>query len=306
MQQLEKKLEQGQVVVLDGATSTELQRRGVPMHGEAWSGVALRTHPDVVRQVHESYIRAGADIITANTFSTGRPILEAAGMGGLVEELNTGAVTTAIQAREAAAGDRPVLIAGSISTFSSGIPPEFMPSGEGAKALYAEQAQLLAQAGVDLIALEMMLDVEQTRYAIEAAISTGLPVWVGFSCKPSEDGEEVLLLHSQGETFGEALPELLAVGGSLMSVMHTEVQDVAPALEVLKQHWTGPIGAYPHSGGWLRPNWLFDDVIPPQDFVAEAAKWVEMGVQVLGGCCGLGPEHISALKEGSKSWQRYL
>ena len=305
MQQLEEKLEQGQVVILDGATSTELQRRAVPMHGVAWSGAALRTHPDVVRQVHESYIRAGADIITANTFATGRPTLEAAGMGDLVAELNTGAVTAAIQAREVAAGGRPVLIAGSISTFSSGIPPEFMPSGERAKAQYTEQAHLLAQAGADLIALEMMLDVEHTGYAIEAAVSTGLPVWVGFSCKPSEDGGEVLLLRSRGETFAEALPELLGMGGSLVSVMHTNVEDVTPALEVVKDHWAGPLGAYPHSGGWVNPNWQFEDIVSPQDFVAEARKWVEMGVQVLGGCCGLGPEHISALKEGSISWQRY-
>ena len=67
---LHRKLQAGQLVILDGATGTELERRGVPMHELAWSGMALDTHPDVVREVHQDYIAAGADIITTNTFAT--------------------------------------------------------------------------------------------------------------------------------------------------------------------------------------------------------------------------------------------
>lgn len=70
MSTLQEMLEHREVVVLDGATGTELERRGVPMHGVAWSAAALETHPDIVRKVHEDYIRAGADIIITNTFAT--------------------------------------------------------------------------------------------------------------------------------------------------------------------------------------------------------------------------------------------
>ena len=69
MKKLQERIAEGEVIILDGATGTELERRGVPMHGEAWSAMALYTHPEVVRQVHEDYIRAGADIIITNTFS---------------------------------------------------------------------------------------------------------------------------------------------------------------------------------------------------------------------------------------------
>jgi len=75
---LEQRLAGGGVVILDGATGTELERRGVPMDGQAWSATANLTHPDVVRSVHEDYIRAGADVIITNTFATARNLLDAA------------------------------------------------------------------------------------------------------------------------------------------------------------------------------------------------------------------------------------
>ena len=93
MKKLQERIAQGEVIILDGATGTELERRGVPMHGEAWSAAALYTHPEVVRQAHEDYIRAGADIIITNTFASARHTLERTEMAGQVRELNTRAVT---------------------------------------------------------------------------------------------------------------------------------------------------------------------------------------------------------------------
>ena len=89
----------------------------------------------------------------------------------------------------------------------------------------------------------------------------------------------------------------MALGGSLVAVMHTEVQHTVPALEVVQEHWPGPVGVYPHSGGWSMPHWQFEQIISPEDFVAEAQQWVRMGVQLIGGCCGIGPEHIQLLND---------
>src|SRR5262245_6488268 len=105
---LQARLDQGQILILDGATGTELQRRGVPMHGFAWSAAALDTHPETVRAVHEDYIRAGADVIITNSFATARHVLEPAGLGDRVRALNQRAVTLAQAAREHAASGRPV------------------------------------------------------------------------------------------------------------------------------------------------------------------------------------------------------
>ena len=294
MKKLQERIAQGEVIILDGATGTELERRGVPMHGEAWSAAALYTHPEVVRQAHEDYIRAGADIIITNTFASARHTLERTEMAGQVRELNTRAVTLAKEAREATAGDRPVYIAGSIST-------SFRGGTQEASANYREQAEILTEAGTDFLIMEMMVDVEQSAYAIEAAVSIGIPVWVGLSCKIRNEDSQVVLLHNKDETFAEALDSLLPIGGSLVSVMHSDIEDTAPALRAVQERWDGPLGAYPESGRFVMPNWQFEDVIPPKDFLAEARKWVQMGTQLIGGCCGIGLEHIRLLREGLPS-----
>ena len=295
MEQLHKRISRGDVIILDGATGTELERRGVPMHGVAWSAAALRTHPTVVRQVHEDYIRAGADVVFTNTFSSARHTLERTELGDEVRDLNTRAVILAKEACESVAEDRRVYIAGSLSIYCR---PDEEPSPGYMKASYREQAHVLAEAGADLLAMEMMTEVDQAADAIEAALSTGLPVWVGFSCKMREGDAQVVLLRSKGETFSQALETLLPPGISLVSVMHSKIEDTAPALQVIQERWSGPLGAYPESGKFVMPHWQFDQVVSPEALLDQARRWVQMGVQLIGGCCGIGPEHIRVLKEG--------
>ena len=295
MEQLRQRISKGDVIILDGASGTELERRGVPMHGVAWSAAALRTHPSVVRQVHEDYIRAGADVVITNTFSPARHTLERTELADEVRDLNTRAVILAKEACANAAEDRRVYVAGSMSIYFR---PDEEPSAGYMKASYREQAHLLADAGADLLAMEMMTEVDQAADAIEAAVSTGLPVWVGFSCKMREDDAQVVLLRSKGETFAQALETLLPLGSDLVSVMHSRIEDTAPALRVVQDRWNGPIGAYPESGKFVMPNWQFDQVVSPEALLDQARQWVQMGVQLIGGCCGIGPEHIRVLKDG--------
>src|SRR5438132_13891527 len=99
IEHLNARLASGDVVVIDGATGTELQARGVPMDDAAWCGVANLEHADVVRAVHEDYIRAGAAVVIANTFSTDRNRLAEAGLADRVEEVNRSAVEAALEAR---------------------------------------------------------------------------------------------------------------------------------------------------------------------------------------------------------------
>jgi S-methylmethionine-dependent homocysteine/selenocysteine methylase len=294
MSALQQRLDGGGVVLLDGAMGTELERRGVPMDDAAWDAAALLTHPDTVREVHEDYIRAGADVIITNTFATARHVLEPAGMGERFRELNTRAVALAKEARENAA-DGAVFIAGSISTFTARYDYSYEPRAEKARANYREQAEVLAESGADVIALEMMRDIEQTTYALEASVNVGLPVWVGFSCKTTEEG--TVVLWDGDHTLTEALEQIPPLGASLVSIMHTLTEDTPPALQEVTEYWSGPVGAYPHSGEFIMPNWQFVDMISPKDFAAEAQRWSDMGARLIGGCCGIGPEHIRLLKE---------
>jgi S-methylmethionine-dependent homocysteine/selenocysteine methylase len=294
-QDLRARLDRGEVLIMDGATGTELQSRGVPMHGFAWSAAAIDTHPETVREVHEDFIRAGADVIIANTFSTARHVLERAGLGDRVRALNERAVALAHEAREHAAAGRTVAVAGSISSFRTRDTPAGRLEGS-----FQEQAELLAGAGVDLIALEMMGDVRQAAPAIRAAAATGLPLWVGFSCLIGQDG---VVRAYDDSPFSTALADDLAVladlphGDVAVTVMHTLTEETAPALEIVGRHWSGATGAYAHSGRWADPEWEFDDSITPVDYLRAARQWVAMGAQIIGGCCAIGPEYIRLLNE---------
>jgi len=298
MQELVERLGRGDVVILDGAMGTELQRRGVPMDRIAWCGTAIASHPQVIRAVHEDFIRAGADILITNTFGAARHVLEPAGLGERTGELNRTAVTLAREACAAAGDGRPLYVAGSISSF---LPEkaalETLPI-DVARDSYREQAENLAEAGADLIILEMMMDVEHTAVAIEAAAVTGLPVWVGFSCRPSEDGERIVFWQKGRDVdFAPAFEKAMAAGGVVAGVMHSEVETIVPALSIVLGRWTGPVMAYAHSGHFAMPDWQFVDIIPPEGYLSAARRWVQMGAQVIGGCCGIGPDHIRLLKE---------
>src|SRR4029077_19392910 len=155
MSTLQQRLERGDVLILDGAMGTELQRRGVPMDGIAWSAAAMATHPETVRSVHEDYLRASAEILITNSFGTSRHVLTAAGLGGQVAELNRRSVELAREAIDQVALDRPIWIAGSISSFVHSGDTAHRPAPAAKRASYREQSELLAEAGADLLALEM-------------------------------------------------------------------------------------------------------------------------------------------------------
>lgn len=286
-------IDAGEVLLIDGGMGTELQRRGVPMHKIAWSGAAVITHPDAVRAAHEDYIRAGARVIITNTFGSTRQILEPAGYGDQVESVHRRAVELARQARDnAAVAD--VAVAGSISSDPAGFEADGFLSPDAELEAYREAAGLLADAGADLIALEMMVETVHARRAMQAALETGLPVWLGVSCRRTDDGRIMSFDHPDVE-FAAVLDALIPMGPAVVNVMHSEIEAVPEAIDMVRQRWSGPLGVYPESGYFTKPQWNFVDIIPPTDLVREALGWVAAGASLLGGCCGTGPEHIAAL-----------
>ena len=308
-QDLQRRLEQGEIIILDGATATEVEKRGVPLHDLTWSAASILSHPDVVREVHRVYIEAGADIITTNTYSSNRNVLAPAGMGDEVQMVNAMAVTPG-QGGPGAGRRLKVSIHRRLHLYRKHkrqllLGAEYRGSTatteQQARANYREQAEVMAEAGADLIVLEMMRDISQTVYAVEESLSTGLPVWVGFSTRMSADGSQALLQDSpdDGPTLAEALEAVIPLGPSVISVMHTTAKQTTPALVELRKYWRGPTGAYPNSAGTVDASrWDLEDTESPESLLAEAVEWVKMGVQIIGGCCGIGPEHIRTFREG--------
>lgn len=302
MRHLKERISQGEVIILDGATGTELQRRGVPMDELSWSATAIVTHPDVIREVHQAYIRAGADIITTNTFGTLSLSLKGTRLEDRVAEVNRRAVQLAREACSQAG--RPVCIAGSMAGMIGTVYwRDASSSREAILNAYREQATLLADAGVDLLFLEMTQDIEVGTAAVEGACEAGLPLWVAFSCNfmsALKGADRPLVAQARDGTeypFEQLIAPVMAAGGEVAGLNHSDVDMMDRALDVVFKHWSGPVSAYPNSGDWTPPNWGFDTVISPNDFVAAAESWVARGVQIIGGCCGIGPDHIRLLNE---------
>lgn len=124
---LDDLLETDRVLVLDGAVGSEIARLGAPMDSAAWCGVANQSHPDTVRRVHVEYIRAGANVVTSNTFATCRHVLDGAGLGEQAASLSKRAVELAREAVAEAGVDAPVAVAGSMSNNYAWIPGKLTP-----------------------------------------------------------------------------------------------------------------------------------------------------------------------------------
>jgi S-methylmethionine-dependent homocysteine/selenocysteine methylase len=302
------RLAAGELVIIDGGMGSQLQAEGVPMDEVAWSARANLEQPDVVQRVHEAYIRAGAEVIIANTFATSRAALAPAGLADRVAEANRSAVRAALRAREAAA-TRPVAVAGSMSSFC---PIVMDPNALGAPlsgpaagdprfpglADFREQAALLAEAGADLIALEMIDGQGYGGAALQAAAETGLPVWLGIS--PDRLGDGTLGTFPElgdGDSFEELLGALVDPALAAVTVMHADPEVTLDAMEIIRRRYSGPIGVYAETGNWQPPNWVFDG-LAPGEYLQQATIWAGHGAQLIGGCCGTGPAHIRALADG--------
>ena len=309
---LEARLADKEVVILDGAVGTQRQKMGVPMNSHAWAATALQTHPYTVRLLHDSYIRAGVDIITVNSYSAARHNLVPLGLGDMTRELNLRAVVLAQEARERCAKDRPVYIAGSVSNYGLRTGTEVSPEGvafftervawteEATKANLREQAEILAEAGVDLLLVESTGGTMHRTWVLEACLATGLPVWVGFKCHQDKPGGAPKVGYHSDEPLAAHFAQVVARGGSVVTIFHSPIAACDAALSVVQSQWKGPIGIYPEAE---RKDYVAvhkdlnePDHVSPEAFVAKAKEWVNRGVQIIGGCCGIELEHIRPLR----------
>lgn len=284
----------GEIVLIDGATGTECERRGVPKLTNAWNGGAALSHPDVLREVHADYISAGAQVIIANTFATHKHALEAAGVVDDFVSYNRRGVELAVEARSAAGIDG-VVVAGGISnwTWAGEHPPLDVLTHNT-----TEQAAAMKAGGADLIVLEMMIDIDRMRATLDGAVAAGIPIWVGLTCgseqgQPFADDGSVRL--REGELLADAISVLDGYEVGAITIMHTDVGMIDDCLDVAIEVWPGAVGVYAHSGDYVGGDWVFDRVISPGDYRAYAERWLDRGVNIIGGCCGIGPDHIREL-----------
>ena len=280
---------------------TELTRQGTEIGAAEWVTSTLEL-ADQVAALHRAYANAGARLHIANTFATARHVLAQLGQEDRFEAMNRAAV----QICRDAVGDG--WVAGSVSTYVIGSDRAHLPRGPELARNVADQAALLADSGCDMIVLEMLFDAETSVTMIEAAVQAGLPISVGLTCVAGPDSEVYLRGEYTGRLRHEllletALPEIVRAlpDDAVLTIMHSDLDVTDRALEIAHRHWSGQLGVYPNSGRLIPPNfWDHEAICTPEVFVAHAARWIEQGVAFVGGCCGIGPDHIAALVNALK------
>lgn len=293
---IRSKLERGQTVILDGAIGTEILRRNV-----TWADHQLASQPDFVRGIHEDYIRAGADVISTNSFQLCRRALHnhfrdekhrrhigAGDLDGRANKLLAASVHLAIEGRKRAGADGNVAVAAAITTLEWCFRPDLAPSAKQAQEEYREIFQVVKDAGADLILLETVNSVTEARVALEVAKDLGIPCWVAFV--PDRTGKLFT-----GETLAKAVSELEALKVDAILLNCAPPDDITAGMKELAPHARVPTGTYAHIGRFDPPEWMFTEEYPPARYTEESRRWKQMGARILGGCCGTTPEHIAEL-----------
>jgi methionine synthase I (cobalamin-dependent) len=297
---LTKRLAAGEIIVLDGATGTELQRRGAAMDPAAWCAPATLHADRLLTEIHADYIDAGADVITANTFASSRLMLSGAGLAERTDEINRRAVAAALRARDTHERSAQVVVAGSLSHMmpmaagTATLDPRTVPSDSQIRDAFNEQAQILASAGCELIILEMMHYPSRARIALDAAVASGLPVWFGLSARRGRAGGAISYYKLEELPLDEIASLIPPTGIDAAGAMHTGAELIEDALSAVRKHFNGPLMVYPDSGFFEMPHWRFVDVITPERFERFCRDCLRSGVQIIGGCCGLSVEHVRA------------
>jgi S-methylmethionine-dependent homocysteine/selenocysteine methylase len=274
------------MVLLDGATGTELGRRGVDTTTKLFSAAALLTGRGraLLHEVHTEYLEAGAQVITANTFRTNR---RAAGprFARLADE--------AVRIARAAAAPFGARVAGSMAPVADCYRPELRPPVEIARTEHAEHAQVLRDAGCDLLLVETVAAADEGLAAVAAAAATGLPVWVSAMAAPGAGGQAISMLSGDDLAAFFAAARELGAAAALINCVPCDGVDLALAAAA---SCGLPFGAYAHMGE-IDPasGWPSTQVLSPAGYRARVERWLERGATIAGGCCGTTAAHIRAL-----------
>lgn len=283
-----ERLQRPEPIIVDGATGTELARRGLDTNTPIWSALALMEAPHIVEQVHADYLAAGAEVILTNSFRTHRRNLDRLGLGAEAARLTTLAV--AIAQKAVRTGGRPAWVTGSMSPLEDSYSPEIIHTRETYLAEHREMAANLAAAGVDLLIAETMNTVAESAAAAEAASATGLPF--GVSWVTADDGRLL-----SGEEIAEAVAAVAPFGPSFLAINCTPAPVIGKALQALRAASDLPLGVYANIGHTdTVDQWQHTHDFSPTEYSACAAEWLSQGVTLIGGCCNTTPEHITALR----------
>jgi S-methylmethionine-dependent homocysteine/selenocysteine methylase len=287
------------ITVLDGGTGRELHRVGAPFRQPEWSALALIEAPETVRQVHEAYLAAGADVITSNSYALTPFHIGAerfAAAGGHLADL-------AGRMGRAAIGDGPGRLAGSLPPVLGSYRPDLFDPRTATPLLRTLVDGLSPH--VDLWLAETLSSLAEARLVREILVPGSAPLWVSFTLQ--DDGDPAVAVLRSGEPAAEAARTAMDIGAETLLFNCSQPEVMLGAVTAARAViGSAPlkIGVYANAFPPQRPDAQANDGLDPiredldpQHYVAFAKAWNAAGAEVIGGCCGIGPAHIRALAD---------
>ncbi len=285
-----------QCVVLDGGVATELQRAATGLDQDLWGTWALYRAPKAVSDVHRQYVNSGSNVISTDTWSilSASELESRAAPGGSAAahwmDVARLGVRLARQAVEEAGRADDCAVAFTISEEVNS--PQRRGSIDLLRRVFEEDPP-------DLILLETLTLIRDPSSfeTVEQLLDMGFPVWLSFRrCRHGVCG--VFGQHwgpPEGDMFGRAAKRFEEMGIGALLINCLPVDHVAGMVSWLRDFTSLPLGVYPNLGHLAGQRWRFDDTIGPAAYAALARDWRDEGAQIIGGCCGVTPEHIEAL-----------
>ncbi len=276
----------------DGAMGTQLMQRGLVSGacGELWNV----EHPDRVAAVHRDYAQAGSEWILTNTFGGSAAALERHGLAERAAELNRAAARLARDAL----GDS-VLVLGDIGPFGDFLEPYGLMTADRLLAIFSEQAEALAEGGVDAFIVETMASPDELAIAVEAARRVGdRGVVASYAFDRSANGSFRTMM---GTSVEEAIHRAVDAGADIVGAncgTSLSLDDyVRLAEQIVAAAGETPVILQPNAGSPENVDGQLVYPASPENMAELVPKLVQVGVRVIGGCCGTTPEHLKAMRQ---------
>ena len=289
-------LERNQPLLLDGGLATQLEAQGCDIGNELWSASMLQTNPEAIVAAHHAYLAAGAECLATASYQASREGFAEQGIPhDEADALMLLSVALAKRARKEAGAD--VAIAASLGPYGamlhdgSEYSGDYGVSSQVLRDFHSARLQLFDDAGADVIALETIPSLQEAEVLADLLRDFKTPSWIAFSCRDEKHVSDGTPLANVATLF-ENHPSVIAVG-----INCTPPQYAAALIGELRAAVPDKFAmAYPNSGETYNVSdnsWL--GTVTPGDCAAAAGAWIEAGAKVVGGCCRMGPEHISAM-----------
>lgn len=281
------------IVLLDGATGTELDRRGVDCSLPLWSARAMLEAPDVLKDVHKVYLEVGAQVIVTNTFRTHQRSMAKAGIGEEAEELTKQACEIAMAARDEINPD--ALVLGSVAPLEDCYQPELTPDTETCLKEHRLIIGQMVDAGVDMILIETIPSAREGLASAQIAEELAPGRWGIAFCMKKSDKPGIIM---DGTLIADILPRLSKasfIGVNCISAHFIEAEVkhlrslLPPSMRIIAY---GNAGYVDDAKGWTNT-----DAVDPKIFAKYVQTWIDAGASLVGSCCGTTPETIDAIKK---------